>query len=356
MYCYIPTVLAAWPLAGSRLGFSASADRVHRCRHLVSAHTHFANTRRDRLVSLIVGRFVSHLAGELDPAVYKVMAKEVAAPADPDSDSPGISILTANVLMHNRNAPGLLALVKEHRPDILVTLETNDWWQVQLDVLEADMPHTVKCPQDNLYGMHVYSRLPFLSCKTVFLVEEDVPSVHLVVGLADADVTVQLHFLHPAPPSPTENTHSTERDAELIVVAKTLCDSNAPIIVAGDLNDVAWSYTTRLFRKISGLLDPRVGRGMFNTFHAKYWFLRWPLDHLFHSRHFTVRSIKRLPANGSDHFSLLTELVYAPRTNDNEQPLSVDSDDHQAAKTIVADNVNDKISASRLNMVSLSDE
>ncbi len=282
--------------------------------------------------------------------------KEVAAPADPDSDTPGVSILTANVLMPNRNAAGLVALVKEHRPDILVTLETDAWWQTQLDVLEGDVPHTVKCPQDNVYGMHVYSRLPFLSCKTVFLVEEDVPSVHLAVALPDADVTVQLHFLHPAPPSPTENAHSTERDAELIVVAKTLCGSNDPIIVAGDLNDVAWSYTTRLFRKISGLLDPRVGRGMFNTFHAQYWFLRWPLDHLFHSRHFTVRSIKRLPANGSDHFSLLTELVYAPQTNDNETPLPVDSEDHQAARTIVADNVNDKISAPRLNMVSLSDE
>ena len=118
----------------------------------------------------------------------------------------------------------------------------------------------------------------------------------------DDSLSVRMHFLHPAPPSPTENDESTERDVELLVVARSIQHSDDPIIVTGDLNDVAWSPTTRLFRKISGLLDPRVGRGMYNTFHAHHWFLRWPLDHFFHIAHFRFVRLLRLPDIGSDHF------------------------------------------------------
>lgn len=205
-----------------------------------------------------------------------------------------LSILTANVLTPNRHADKLIELVRFHEPDLLVTLESDRWWEDQLAVLESEMPHTMKCPLENLYGMHVYSRLPLEETEVSFLVEDDIPSMHASVQLRTGD-SVRVHFLHPTPPSPTENPESAERDAELIIVARSVSDSDQPIVVTGDLNDVAWSRTTRLFRKISGLLDPRVGRGMFNTFHAGYPFLRWPLDHLFHSRHFTVCSIERLP-------------------------------------------------------------
>ncbi len=237
-----------------------------------------------------------------------------------------IRILSSNVLETNRNAQGLIDLVRQHNPDIFVTLETNHWWEQQLSVLESEYPHSMKCPLENLYGMHVYSRHPLEDCAIQFLVQQGIPSMHAMLVLP-SQRRVRMHFLHPAPPSPTENDESTQRDVELLIVAKSVARLDTPVIVAGDLNDVAWSATTRLFRKISGLLDPRVGRGMFNTFHAGHWFMRWPLDHFFHSSHFTLSFIRRLPAIGSDHFPVMVELIYDESAKEEQEGLSATDHD-----------------------------
>ena len=224
-----------------------------------------------------------------------------------DGNCPTLRIISSNVLMHNRNSGPLLSLIRQHQPDIVITLESDQWWQDELDGLNG-YPHRIACPLDNLYGMHVYSRLPLDEASIEFLVEDDKPSMHARVEVAPG-TTVQLHVVHPAPPAPGENEESTERDVELLMLAKAISNSQQRLIVAGDLNDVAWSATTRLFRQISGLLDLRIGRGMFNTFSANHWYARWPLDHFFVSQHFKVVNIKRLRNIGSDHFPLLVELA-----------------------------------------------
>lgn len=257
----------------------------------------------------------------------RLYRKEVCdAPDGPER----IRLLSANVLQTNRETTRLKRMLVEHEPDIFLALEADKWWADQLAFLKDRMPHTLQCPLDNLYGMLLFSRWPLEDGKIQFLVEDDKPSMHAAVRLPDGRI-FRLVCLHPAPPSPTENEKSTERDAELILIARNVAKETRPALVVGDLNDVAWSRTTRLFRKISCTLDPRVGRGLYNTFHARYVFLRWPVDHLFHTKHFTLARLQRLGAFGSDHYPVLAELVLA-NGEQNDEALPEDDGDRDEAR------------------------
>lgn len=222
-----------------------------------------------------------------------------------------IAVVFANVMMTNRNSDELLAIIREEDPDIVLAVETDGWWERELDVLAETHAHVVRQPQNNTYGMLLYSRLELVKPKVEFLIEADVPSIHALVKLRDGTL-VELHCLHPRPPAPQEAEDAKPRDAELILVARSLRGRDVPAIVLGDLNDVAWSRTSYEFQDISGLLDPRVGRGFYHTFHARYPVLRYPLDHCFHTRHFRLVRFKRLRKFGSDHFPVGIELSHEP--------------------------------------------
>ena len=245
-----------------------------------------------------------------------------------------ISLLVANVLTPNHKYHLLLEQINRLQPDVVLTLETDQVWQEALKPIEADYPYRVAVPQDNLYGMHLYSRLPLADTEVKFILSDETPSIHATIRLRSG-LSVQLYCLHPKPPSPTEAKDSTLRDAELLIVGDQIKDIDESCIVMGDLNDVAWSRTTRLFQRISGLLDPRVGRYFMNTFHADYPLLRWSLDHIFHSTDFGLVEMKRLPHIGSDHFPIYVVLQTGRIFEQKQQELEqTESDDDEAQQAI----------------------
>jgi len=246
-----------------------------------------------------------------------------------------LSLVMSNVLQTNRDATRLLRVVREVDPDLLLCVETDDWWREQLDVLTATHPHAVRCPLPNTYGMLLYSRLPLDDARVEFLVQDDIPSIQATVRLRDGE-GVWLNCVHPRPPAPGESDESLERDAELLQVGRRVRGTDRPVVVCGDLNDVAWSRTTRLFQKVSGLLDPRKGRGFFSTFHARFPGFRYPLDHIFHSDNFRLVRMRRLPYVGSDHFPVSAVLSYEPRAAAAQEAPAADAADMREARETVA--------------------
>ena len=256
---------------------------------------------------LVVGLIVSLIYQVVWIIPYTPLYKREVQCVSNEDTSRNLSVLSSNVYMPNNDFRKLIEHVRNKHPDFLVTLESNEKWQKGISEIESEYPYRKFCPLENLYGMHLYSKIPFEEATLRFMIEDDVPSMRVKINHHGQEVL--LYFLHPKPPSPTENTYAKPRDIELTVVGEEIAKTEGPIIVAGDLNDVAWSPTTRKFKKISGLLDPREGRGFFNTFHAKYPLVKWPLDHVFHSKHFGLVNIEKLEGVGSDHYPLYTELA-----------------------------------------------
>lgn len=253
-------------------------------------------------------------------------------------ESTGIRILIANVFQDNDRFDLCLARIREQDPDIILLVETNDVWTRAIEKELKNYPHRVLQPQENTYGMLLFSKLKIVKHEIRFLVEEDVPSITADIQTDDGK-RFRLYGLHPKPPVPQESEDSTDRDAEILLVGKEARKCHLPVIVAGDLNDVAWSHTTNLFLKVSGLLDPRIGRGFFSTFHARYRFFRWPLDHVFCSSHFYLSSLRRLHDIGSDHFPIFIEVaLMREKVKENKEEVKQpDKEDLEMADETIAE-------------------
>ena len=276
--------------------------------------------------------------------LHRKQVGDARRPAD-DNDY-HFSLLVANVLMYNRDASRCLGHIRHLSPDVVLAVETDDWWLSQLQGITKDYPFTCHAPLPNTYGMLVFSRLPLIEPQIRYILDPDIPSFHGCARLPGG-VVVNMHFLHPKPPAPRESKTSARRDAELLVVGKIIQHHDGPTIVAGDLNDVAWSHTSELFRRLSRLLDPRIGRGLLPTFHADYKLLRWPLDHVFHSAHFRLQDLRRLAHIGSDHYPIYIRLSYEPQgwQEQENQLEAADADDHQEAEEKIEEGIEDVVNA-----------
>ena len=231
-----------------------------------------------------------------------------------------LSLYTANVLQDNKDRSKLLNTIKNTDKDVLLFMETDkSWMEAIRSVLPEGYTYRVEYPLDNTYGMLLYSKKELIDAEVKFQVHDSIPSIHSKLVL-DSGVAVQLFAIHPTPPMPMHNPKSTDRDAEMMLIALKSHERTLPVIVMGDFNDVAWSQTTLLFQQVSGLLDPRKGRGFFNTYNADSWVMRWPLDHLFLSPEFRVVELKVGEDINSDHFPMEAILSFEPEITEEQIP------------------------------------
>ncbi|MFC6268010.1 endonuclease/exonuclease/phosphatase family protein [Frigoriflavimonas asaccharolytica] len=240
------------------------------------------------------------------------------------NSSKNIKIISANIYLFNKDYASFISLIKKNEPDLFLMMESDEHWENAVKILEKDYPNHIKVSLDNTYGMHFYSKFKVAKSKVHYFVADDIPSIEAHLETEDGFKFV-FFGVHPPPPSPTEEETSKERDGDILSVAKEVKNIEKPVLVIGDFNNVAWSNSSILFKKVSELIDPRIGRGFISTYHAKYKLLRFPIDLMFHSPDIFIENLKTLEAFGSDHLPILCEF-YIDK-NDQKQKNEVEKSD-----------------------------
>ena len=251
----------------------------------------------------------STMTAAFTPAVNTEIS---GAPSTPHWPTLKVRLVVANVDYERSRPAEDMATLLNADPDILALVENDERWTPIFAGLRSRFPHQLVESRPGGTGVAVLSRIPFHRAEVREVTTRHRPSVWMTLGTTQSPLA-RLAVIHPAPPGlPLRNGDrmpSGPRDRELLRVAQAVQrDRTLPWIVTGDFNDVGWSETTRRFKRVSGLGDPRVGRGMFSTFPARLPLLRYPIDHVMLSPSITLARLDRLPATHSDHLPLLADI------------------------------------------------
>lgn len=246
-----------------------------------------------------------------------------------------VKIISVNVYQFNAEYHRLVEMIRSEQPDIFLTMESNQDWENAFQELKDEYANFKEIALENTYGMHFYSKLKIRDIKVHYFVADDLPSIEAELETEDGYRFV-FFGVHPPPPSPTEEETSKERDGDLLSVAKRAMKHKLPVVITGDFNTVAWSRVSILFKKASGLIDARYGRGYLATFHSKYWFFRIPLDLLYHSSDVFIDELKILPSIGSDHFPMCcTFYIDKINTEQEEDIRTLDQEEKEEVEVLI---------------------
>jgi endonuclease/exonuclease/phosphatase (EEP) superfamily protein YafD len=226
-----------------------------------------------------------------------------------DGGKPALVVAAANVYVGNRDPTPLVAWLRTQPADVVVLSELSaSYTEALADALGSDYRYRALYPRPSPFGIGIVSRLPL---REVSMIEGAGGIPTLIAETIVDGRTVRIVAAHPMPPH-TPEWHD-RRDALLRLIAK---GSDAPLVLAGDLNATPWS--TALAGAAQGGLSrttslaatwPCRGRGVFGI----------PIDHVLASAHWRRGIASRGPDIGSDHFPVRVALHWADR-QDSARP------------------------------------
>jgi endonuclease/exonuclease/phosphatase (EEP) superfamily protein YafD len=212
--------------------------------------------------------------------------------------------LLCNVLVSNKNVDRVRRLIDTSGPDLVALLEVNTEWLETLDLTE-DYPYAVAEPQDDSFGIALFSRLPLRGPRIVYFGNTVVPSI--IAEIQAEGRGIVFIVTHPLPPK--DKTYTAYRNKQLAGIGRFVGTQSLPCVLAGDLNVTMWAPEYARFERESGLVNARKGFGILPTFPALIYPAAVPIDHVLCDPDIAVGDCRLGPRVGSDHLPLIVDLV-----------------------------------------------
>jgi len=226
----------------------------------------------------------------------------VPSSAPVDVEAP-LKVVSVNVSYRPFSPRGLLEIIRDLDPDVVVAQELTSYAAEVLAPLDEAFPHHFKMPAEGPYGIALWSRLPLESVVPFALGR--LPAIEARVRSAHGTFTLLGVHLN----APTTPRRAAARNEELRQLAERSAAIDGPLVVAGDFNLTPYSPLFADWLAASGLTDTRRGRTPSVSWPAVLPILGIPIDHVAVSPEFAILAHRRLPNFGSDHYGVLAELA-----------------------------------------------
>ncbi len=221
-----------------------------------------------------------------------------------NSTAKPLRVMVFNLKETNQNHVAAIEHVLKADADIVCLLEPSEIWRLSLEPLRVRYPHRVEELRDGAFSIACYTRLPLKSSEVRRYTNWGLPVV--LLNLDHLGTPLTFIGMHPLPPMGGEDARDW-RD-QLSQIGTLAASISGAVIVAGDFNATPWCEGMRLLRDKGGLqfrsVDP-------------VWPPTWglnlpmmiPIDHVLVKGGLTVQKRVIGPEMGSDHRSVMVEIV-----------------------------------------------
>ena len=220
-------------------------------------------------------------------------------------EEPSVRVMSFNVRGLNDRYEDVIAFIAAEKPDIVFLHEATFLWE---DALAAsDLPYRVERGRVDPLDFGTMALVPADASFQTFGFATSAPRA-VEVTTTVGGVAVSILGIHPLSPSTAERARL--RDTQIGFAMDWAAEGGGHRIVTGDFNATPWSQAFRRLIAHGELRNSQRGYGLELTFPSDGSpLVQVPIDHLLYSEGFAVVDRRLGPALGSDHFSLVVDLV-----------------------------------------------